>query len=61
MNPPSRKRITEWVPGTWSHLSKENIIKLFKCCRWNLANDGTKDDFIHCLIRDSLAKLEGKS
>ena len=46
---PSRKRIIEWVLEAWSQLSKENIIKSFKCCDLNLANDGTVDDFIHCL------------
>ena len=46
MEPPSRKRIIEWVLDTWF---KENIIKSFKCCGLNLANDGTEDDFIHCL------------
>ena len=48
MNLPSRKTITEWVLDAWSQLSKKNI-KSFKCCGLNLANDGTKDDFIHCL------------
>ena len=42
MKPPSRKRIIEWVLGTWSQLSKENIIKSFKYCGLKLANNGTK-------------------
>ena len=51
MKPPSRKRIIEWVLYVWSLLSKENITKSFKCWGLNLANDGTEDDFIHCLIK----------
>ena len=49
MKPPSRKRITEWVLGAWSQLPKENIIKSFNCCGLSLANNGTEDDFTHCL------------
>ena len=49
MKPLSRKRIIESVFGAWSQLPKENIIKPLKCCDLNLANDGTEDDFIHCL------------
>ena len=49
MKPPSRERIIEWVLDAWSQLSKESIIKSFKCCGLNLANDGTEDDFIYCL------------
>ena len=49
MKLPTRKRIIEWVLDTWSQLSKENIIKSFKCCGLNLANDGMEDNFIHCL------------
>ena len=56
MKPPSRKRIIEWVLGTWSQLSKENIIKSFKCCGLDLANDGTEDDFIHCLKKGQPCK-----
>ena len=48
MNIPSREGIVEWVLDAWSQLSKENI-KMLKCCDLNLANDGTEDDFIHCL------------
>ena len=36
MKLPSRKRIFEWVLEAWSQLSKENIIKSFKCCGLNL-------------------------
>ena len=49
MKPPSRKRIIEWAHDAWFQLSKENITKSCKCCGLNLANDGTEDDFIHCL------------
>ena len=49
MKSPSRKRIIEWVLDAWSQLFNKNIIKFFKCCGLNLANDGTEDDFIHCL------------
>ena len=49
MKLPSRKRIIEWVLDAWSQLSKENIIKSFKCCGLNLTNDGMEDDFILCL------------
>ena len=48
MELPSKKRIIEWVLVTWLQLSKENI-KSLKCCGLNLADDGTEDDFIHCL------------
>ena len=47
----SRKKITECAVDAWSQLSKENIIKSFKCCGLDLANDGTKDDFIHCFTK----------
>ena len=49
MTLPSRKRIIEWVLDTWSQLSKENIIKLLKCCNLNLAINGTEDKFTHNL------------
>ena len=49
MKSPSKKRIIEWLVDAWSQLSKENIIKSFKCCGLNLANDCTESDFIHCL------------
>ena len=29
MKPPSKKKVIEWVIGTWSQLSKENITKSF--------------------------------
>ena len=45
MNPPSRRRIIEWVLDVWSQLSKKNIT----LCGLNLANDGTEDEFIQCL------------
>ena len=56
MKPPSRKRIIEWVLEAWSQLSKENIIKSFKCWGFNLTNDATEDDFIHCLKRAQLSE-----
>ena len=49
MKLPSTKRIIEWVLDAWSQLPKENITKSFNCCGLNYANDGTEDDFIHCL------------
>ena len=49
MKLPTRKRIIEWVLDAWSQLFKENIIKSFKCCDLNLANDGMEDNFIYCL------------
>ena len=49
MKPLSRKKIIEQVLDAWSQLSKENIAKSFKCCDLNLANDGTENNFIHCL------------
>ena len=53
----SGKRIVEWVLDAWSQLSKENIIELFiKLCGLNLANDGTEDDFIHCLKKGQPCK-----
>ena len=48
IKPPSRKRIIGWILDAWSQF-KENITKSFKCCGLNLANNGTEDDFIHCL------------
>ena len=44
---PSRKRIIEQVLEAQSQMLKKNILKSFNCCGLNLANDGTKDDFIH--------------
>ena len=41
---PSRKRIVEWILDAWFQLPKESIVKSFKCCGLNLANDGTEDD-----------------
>ena len=57
LNKPFKARMTElydqWFSGgvyqSWSQLSKENIIKSFKCCGLNLANDDMEDDFIHRL------------
>ena len=46
---PSRKTIVERILDAWSQFSKENIIKSFKCFDFSHANDGTEDDFIHCL------------
>ena len=40
---PSRKGIVEWILDAWSQLPIESIIKSFKCCGLNLANDGTED------------------
>ena len=57
MQPPSRKRITEWVLDAWSQLFNENI----KCCGLNLANDGTEDDFIHCLKNGQPCKAGRKA
>ena len=46
-----------WM-STWRlvSLSKENI-KSFKCCGLNIANDGTEDDFIHCLKKGQPCKV----
>ena len=49
MKPSFKERIIEWVLDAWPQLSKENTITSFKSCDLNLANDGTKDEFIHCL------------
>ena len=49
MKLPPRKRIVEWLLDTWSQLYKENNTKSFKCCSLNFANDGTEDEFMHCL------------
>ena len=56
MNLPSTKRIIEWVLDAWSQLLKENITKSFNCCGLNYANDGTEDDFIHCLKKGQPCK-----
>ena len=56
MKPPSRKRIIECVLDALSQLVNENIIKSFKCFRLNLANDGAKDDFVHCLKKEQLCE-----
>ena len=56
MKPPSKKRIVEWVLDAWSHLFKKNIIKLFKYCGLNFANDGTEDEFHHCLRKRQSCK-----
>ena len=56
MKPPSRKKIIECLLDAWSQLSKENIIKSFKCCGLDFANDGTEDDFIHCLKKGQPCK-----
>ena len=56
MKPLSTKRRIEWGRDAQSQLSKENIIKSFTCCGLNLANDGTEDDFIHCLKKGQPCK-----
>ena len=56
MKPPSRKKKIEWVLDAWSQLSKENIVKLFKCCGLDLANDVMEDNFIHCLKKGQPCK-----
>ena len=56
MKPLSRKKIIEWVLDALSQLSKENIIKSFKCCGLDLANDGAEDDFIDCLEKEQPCK-----
>ena len=45
IQPPSRKRIIEWILDPWSQLSKVTINSL-KCCDLNLANGSTEDEFI---------------
>ena len=52
---PGKKKI-EWVLDAWSQLSKENIVKLFKCCGLDLANDVMEDNFIHCLKKGQPCK-----
>ena len=50
MNPPSKKRITQWVlAALLSQLSKE---KSCKCCGLNLTSDGMDDGFIHSLKKE---------
>ena len=61
MKPPSKNRIIEWVLDTWSQLPRENIIKLFKYCNWNLANECMEDDFIHCLKKGQPCKAGRKN
>ena len=56
MNPPSRKKVFEWILEAWSQLIKENIIKSFKFFGLNLANDGMEDGFIHCLKKGQPCK-----
>ena len=56
MKPTSRKRIVEWVLDAWSQLLKKNIVKLFRCCGLNFANDGTEDEFNHCLKKGQSCK-----
>ena len=45
--PPSRI-IVQWILDAWGNLSKELIMKSFKCCALNLPLDGSKDALIHC-------------
>ena len=56
MKTPFRKDIIEWVLDAWSQLSKENIIKSFKCCSLNLANEYMEDEFIHYLKKRRLCE-----
>ena len=56
MKPHSRKRIFEWILDAWFQLSRENIIKSFKCHSLNFRNDGTEDDFIDCLNKTQPCK-----
>ena len=59
VKPPFRKIIIEWVLDPWSQLSKKTI-NLLKCCDFDLANDGTDDDFIHCLKKEQPCEGVGK-
>ena len=49
------------VLDAWSQLFKENMKSFKWSLNWNLATDGTEDDFIHCLKKGRLSKLEGKN
>ena len=44
---PPRKKIVQWVLESWSALSKEVIVKSFKSCALNIANNGSKGEIIH--------------
>ena len=45
---PPRKTIVQCVLAAWNQVSKESVIKAFRCCALSLPNDGSKDDEIHC-------------
>ena len=45
---PPRRVIVQWILDAWGNLSKELIMKLFKCCALNLSLDDSKDALIHC-------------
>ena len=37
----------QWILDAWGNLSKELIMKSFKCCALNLLLDGSEDALIH--------------
>ena len=55
---PSRKGILNGYLMPGLNRQKKNIKKLFTCCGLNVANDGTEDDFFHCLKKGQTCEVE---
>ena len=50
----------QWILDAWGNLSKELIMKSFKCCALNLSLDGSEDALIHCFKENSTCSSGAK-
>ena len=57
---PPRKIIVQWILDSWGNLSKELIMKSFKCCALNLSLDGSEDTLTHCFKENSACSSGAK-
>ena len=55
-----RRIIVQWILDVWGNLSKEFIMKSFKCCALNLLVDGSENAFIHCFKENSACSSGAK-
>ena len=60
MKAPPRRIIVQWILDAWGNLSKELIMKSFKCCALNLSLDGSEDALIHCFKENSTCSSGAK-
>ena len=60
MKAPPRRIIVQWILDAWGNLSKELIMKSFKCCALNLSLDSSEDALIHCFKENSACSSGAK-